>query len=140
MTRGTYTYIFGPVLSRRLGKSLGIDIIPFKTCTYDCIYCEQGRTTNRTSERKEYVPVDEVLQELKEVLDRKPELNFITFSGAGEPTLNSGLGRVVDFIKNHYPQYKLCLLTNGCEIGYSVTQAWSVSAMVVAVAYACTLG
>ena len=61
MTQETYQYVFGPALSRRLGRSLGIDVLPFKTCTYDCIYCQLGRTTNRTVERKEYVPFEEVL-------------------------------------------------------------------------------
>ena len=63
-----YKYIFGPVLSRRLGRSLGIDIIPFKTCTYDCVYCEQGRTKCHTAIRKAYVPVADVLAELKQFL------------------------------------------------------------------------
>ncbi|HOC69725.1 MAG: molybdenum cofactor biosynthesis protein A [Candidatus Hydrogenedentes bacterium ADurb.Bin101] len=112
MTRGTYTYIFGPVLSRRLGKSLGIDIIPFKTCTYDCIYCEQGRTTNRTSERKEYVPVEEVLTELSQFLAKGILPDFITVSGAGEPTLNSGLGDIVRGIKALTP-FPVAVITNG---------------------------
>jgi wyosine [tRNA(Phe)-imidazoG37] synthetase (radical SAM superfamily) len=61
-------HLYGPVYSRRLGRSLGVDLVPFKTCSYDCIYCQLGRTTNRTIERGEYVPVDEVLAELGEKL------------------------------------------------------------------------
>ena len=110
-------YVFGPVASRRLGVSLGVDLVPAKTCSLDCIYCEARQTTCLTLERKEYVPVDAVIRELDEVLSGKPELNFITFSGSGEPTLNSGIGRVVDFLKTRYPQYPVCLLTNGFALG-----------------------
>lgn len=110
-------YVFGPVASRRLGASLGVDLVTRKTCTQDCPYCEAGWTTDLTLERKEYVPVDAVKKELKAVLDNKPELDFITFSGAGEPTLNSKIGEIVDFIKDEYPQYSLCLLTNGSLLG-----------------------
>ena len=59
-------HVFGPVPSRRLGRSLGVDLVPFKTCTYDCIYCQLGRTTCKTLERKEWVPMDVVLDELKQ--------------------------------------------------------------------------
>ena len=110
-------YVFGPVASRRLGVSLGVDLVPAKTCSLDCIYCEARQTTCLTLERKEYVPVDAVIRELDEVLSGKPELDFITFSGSGEPTLNSGIGRIVDFLKTRYPQYPVCLLTNGFALG-----------------------
>jgi wyosine [tRNA(Phe)-imidazoG37] synthetase (radical SAM superfamily) len=106
-------YLFGPVPSRRLGISLGVDLVPHKVCTLNCVYCEVGRTTNLTTERKEFIPVDELLDELKEYLDKKPELDFITFSGQGEPTLNSGLGKVINFIKDNYPKYKVAVITNG---------------------------
>jgi len=59
-------HVFGPVASRRLGRSLGVDLVPFKTCSYDCIYCQLGRTTRKTVERKEWVPMDTVLDELKQ--------------------------------------------------------------------------
>lgn len=108
-----YRYLFGPVPSRRLGMSLGVDLVPLKTCTYNCIYCECGKTTHFTINRKEYVPLNEVIAELKDYLDRKPALDFITFSGSGEPTLHSGIGRIIDFLKTEYPNYKICLLTNG---------------------------
>jgi len=106
-------YLFGPVPSRRLGISLGVDLVPYKVCSLNCIYCEVGRTTNLTIERQEYIPITEVLKELKDYLDQKPELDFVTFSGQGEPTLNSGLGRVIDFIKDNYPEYKVAVITNG---------------------------
>lgn len=107
-----YRHLFGPVPSRRLGVSLGIDLVPLKTCTLNCIYCECGETTNCTPERKEYVPLKEVYEELNDYLSKKPALDYITFSGSGEPTLHSGIGDVVDFLKQNYPAYRLCLLTN----------------------------
>ncbi len=110
-------FIFGPVASRRLGVSLGVDLVPRKTCPLDCIYCEAGATTSLTMERREYVPIDQVIAQLDEVLRKHPKLDYMTFSGGGEPTLNSGIGRVVEFAKTHYPEYKICLLTNGCLLG-----------------------
>ncbi len=106
-------YLFGPVPSRRLGVSLGIDLVPLKTCSLNCVYCECGRTTNLTVSRKEYVPVDAVLAELEHFLQRKPDLDFITFAGSGEPTLHKYIDQVIDYIKEQFPQYPICLLTNG---------------------------
>ncbi|MBN1948883.1 MAG: radical SAM protein [Candidatus Cloacimonetes bacterium] len=106
-------YLFGPVPSRRLGISLGVDLVPLKVCSLNCIYCEVGRTTNLTTERREYSPVSEVIQELAGYLSQQPDLDFVTFSGQGEPTLNSGLGQVIDFIKDNYPHYKVAVITNG---------------------------
>jgi wyosine [tRNA(Phe)-imidazoG37] synthetase (radical SAM superfamily) len=83
-------YVFGPVPSRRIGRSLGVDLVPFKTCTYDCIYCQLGSTTHLTLERKEWVPMEDVLEELQRKLDCRPD--YITLSGSGEPTLHSRLG------------------------------------------------
>ncbi len=108
-----HKYLFGPVPSRRLGVSLGIDLIPLKTCSLDCIYCECGKTNKLTTVRKEYYSIDKVINELKNYLDESPPLDYITFAGSGEPTLNSGINAVINFIKNYYPGYKLCLLTNG---------------------------
>ncbi|MGC9362620.1 MAG: radical SAM protein, partial [Candidatus Syntrophosphaera sp.] len=106
-------YLFGPVPSRRLGVSLGVDLVPHKVCSLNCVYCEVGKTTNLTIERKEYVPIDEVIKELDDYLSENPHLDFITFSGQGEPTLNSGIGRVINHIKEKYPRYKVAVLTNG---------------------------
>ena len=110
-------YVFGPVASRRLGVSLGVDLVRPKTCSLNCIYCEAQATTNLTLKRMEYVPIDAVIRELDEVLSRHPQLDYVTFSGSGEPTLNSGIGRVVEWLKQHYPEYRLCLLTNGFALG-----------------------
>ena len=81
-------HVFGPVPSRRLGRSLGVDVIPYKTCSFDCVYCECGATTTRTCERSEFFPLDELLGELEERLSEIPSKpDVITLSGAGEPTL-----------------------------------------------------
>ena len=106
-----YKHLFGPVPSRRLGMSLGVDLVPHKVCSLNCVYCECGRTTNLTIERKEYVPVDEVLKELVHYFKNNPEPDYITFSGAGEPTLNSRIGDIVKFIKEN-SNVSLALLTN----------------------------
>ena len=103
-------YIFGPVPSRRLGRSLGVDLVPFKTCSYDCIYCQLGRTTNKTIQRKEWVPIDIVMEQLKEKLDSKPD--YITLSGSGEPTLFSRLEDLISRIKN-ITDIPVAVLTNG---------------------------
>jgi len=104
--------VFGPVPSRRLGRSLGIDLLPFKTCSMDCVYCECGATTNLTCERREYFPTYDVIAEIDSVLSKQPEIDFVTFSGVGEPTLHSGLGRIIRHIRSRYPGLRLCLLTN----------------------------
>jgi wyosine [tRNA(Phe)-imidazoG37] synthetase (radical SAM superfamily) len=107
-----YKHLFGPVPSRRLGLSLGIDPIPYKTCSFDCVYCECGATTTLTDVRKEYIPVAEIISELDSFLSTKPTLDYITFSGSGEPTLNIGIGKIISFLKQKYPQYKIAVLTN----------------------------
>lgn len=108
-----YRYLFGPVPSRRLGRSLGVDLMPHKTCSLDCIYCECGKTTHLTLTQKEYVPVERILEELSYFLKNAPALDYITFSGSGEPTLHSGIAEIIRFIKDKFPKYKIALLTNG---------------------------
>ncbi|MDP6381179.1 MAG: radical SAM protein [Phycisphaerae bacterium] len=105
-------FVFGPVPSRRLGRSLGVDLVPFKTCTFDCIYCQVGRTTCLTTRRDSYVPVDEVVRELEEKLAHSARPDYITLSGAGEPTLNSDLGRVIARIRR-ITDIPIAILTNG---------------------------
>ena len=107
------THLFGPVPSRRLGMSLGIDLVPHKVCTFNCVYCECGVTTKLTLERREYIPADEVLSELSGFLRDNPKPDYLTFSGAGEPTLNSGIGRVLAAIKREYTDIPAAVLTNG---------------------------
>ncbi|NMD12569.1 MAG: radical SAM protein [Candidatus Cloacimonetes bacterium] len=108
-----YKHLFGPVLSRRLGHSLGVDVVPYKYCPLNCVYCEVQRTTQLTLQREEFFPLEEIISELDEFLKEQPPLDYITFSGAGEPTLYSRIGELIAYIKDRYPQYKLALLTNG---------------------------
>jgi wyosine [tRNA(Phe)-imidazoG37] synthetase (radical SAM superfamily) len=111
--KGKQSYIFGPVPSRRLGRSLGIDLVPFKTCTYNCIYCQLGRTTKQTLERKPYVKGSQVMAELKKKLPTlSPPPNYLTFSGSGEPTLHSEIGWIINEIKR-ISQIPIAVLTNG---------------------------
>ena len=107
-----YKYIFGPVPSRRLGRSLGVDLVPFKTCSYDCVYCQLGRTTDKTIERKEYVPVSKVLEELEQKLSEPDRPDYVTFSGSGEPTLHSGIGEIIAGVKK-MTDVPVAVLTNG---------------------------
>lgn len=111
-----FKYIFGPVISRRLGVSLGVDLMPYKTCSLDCVYCECGATTDLVSEIAEYVPTEDVMNELEAYLSSSPNLDCVTFSGAGEPTLHSGLGLIINFIKKRFDQYKIAVITNGTLI------------------------
>jgi wyosine [tRNA(Phe)-imidazoG37] synthetase (radical SAM superfamily) len=108
-----YHHLFGPVPSRRLGISLGIDLVPLKTCSYNCIYCECGKTTHLTTERREYVSTAEVIDELREYLGSSPRLDYITLAGSGEPTLHSGIGEIIGFLKAEFPAYRVAVLTNG---------------------------
>ncbi len=108
-----YKHIFGPVPSRRLKMSLGVDLVPHKVCNLNCVYCECGRTTDLITERKEYVPTEEVLQELDDFLKNNQPPDYITFSGSGEPMLHSGAGKIISYIKRKYPAIPLAVLTNG---------------------------
>ena len=104
--------IYGPVPSWRLGRSLGVDIIPFKTCSFNCIYCEIGRTTDLTVERKEYVSTASVTEELKTFLSKgKKIIDHISLSGSGEPTLNSKIGEIIREIKE-LTNIPVAILTN----------------------------
>ncbi len=107
-----YRHVYGPVPSRRLGRSLGVDLVPFKTCTYDCVYCQLGRTTTKTTERKEYVPVEEVLSELREKLAADEPCDVIGLAGSGEPTLHSGIGTLIRAVKE-MTKIPIAVLTNG---------------------------
>lgn len=107
-----HKYVFGPVPSRRLGLSLGVDIIPSKLCTLDCIYCEVGRTDKRGLARREYIPASEILTEIKEALHEYRNLDYVTISGSGEPTLNSKIGEIIRGIKK-MTAVPVAVLTNG---------------------------
>lgn len=105
------TILFGPVPSRRLGLSLGVDLIPPKTCTFDCLYCQVGRTTLKTAEPKIFVPIQEVLDALRLRLD-KVRPDFVTFSGSGEPTLHAQIDQAIAFVKER-GDVRTAVLTNG---------------------------
>jgi len=105
------TYVFGPVTSRRLGLSLGIDLVPAKTCSYDCLYCQVGRTTSSTLEPGEFCSVSDVIAELGHKLERVTP-DVITLSGSGEPTLHSRIDQIIDLVKEMTDR-RIALLTNG---------------------------
>ncbi len=109
-----YKHIFGPVPSRRLGISLGVDLVPKKVCSLNCIYCEVGKTTKLTTKRDEYVPYDAICRELVDYFTHdNPDPDYITFSGYGEPTLHERLGDIVALIRRYRPHIPIAVLTNG---------------------------
>ena len=108
-----YKFLFGPVPSRRLGMSLGVDLVPKKVCSLDCVYCEVGKTTKLTLDRKEYVEFDKVKEELTHYFNHNPDPDYITFSGSGEPTLNISIDKILQFIKQNKPNIPVAVLTNG---------------------------
>jgi len=114
-------YTYGPVPSRRLGFSLGIDLIPFKNCSFDCIYCQLGKTTNKTIERKEYLPTEEILKGVKEILKKGNHIDYLTFSGSGEPTLHSRIGYLITELKK-MTKIPVAVLTNGSLLFMSDVQ------------------
>jgi wyosine [tRNA(Phe)-imidazoG37] synthetase (radical SAM superfamily) len=107
-----YKHLFGPVPSRRLGLSLGVDLTPYKTCSFDCIFCQLGRTTDKTVTRRDYVPTQAVIEELLAWLETGGYADYITLAGSGEPTLHSSFGTVIDSLKT-VTTFPVALLTNG---------------------------
>ncbi|NLJ06258.1 MAG: radical SAM protein [Sphingobacteriales bacterium] len=108
-----YKYLFGPVASRRLGLSLGIDLVPYKVCDLDCLYCESGKTTVKTTERIPYFPREEIIKELDDFFSSNPLVDFLTFSGAGEPLLNTDFHEISAYLNQYYPFFNTALITNG---------------------------
>lgn len=126
-------YLFGPVNSRRLGLSQGIDLVPPKICNLNCIYCEVGATTELTCERREYIPLAALLAEIDQlVADREhmARLDFFTITGSGEPTLHSGLGTVIRYIRDHAAK-PVAVLTNGSLLHLAEVRQELVAADVV---------
>ncbi len=107
-------YVFGPVPSRRLEQSLGIDTIPLKTCNWNCVYCQLGRTQPLTNERKEYYPSAKILAEVRKSLKahQPGEIDWITFVGSGEPTLHSRIGWLIQEVKG-ITELPVAVITNG---------------------------
>lgn len=111
----SYSYLFGPVPSRRLGVSLGIDMIPYKYCPFDCLYCECGATTHKITERKIFIPTQKIAEELEHYIkhqDKNTQPDAISFSGSGEPTLAANLGEIINYIKKKQLRSRLALITN----------------------------
>ncbi|MCD6594089.1 radical SAM protein [bacterium] len=107
-------YLYGPVPSRRLGRSLGIDPFEKKTCTHNCIYCQLGNGVSvSANELVERVSVDCVKDELRRFFESDGECDFVTFSGSGEPTLWKHTGEIVDFVRTNFPSKKIAVITNG---------------------------
>jgi len=104
--------VYGPVPSRRLGRSLGVDLVPYKVCTYDCVYCQLGPTRGTTVERKPYVDESTLLDQIEAKLLQDVRADYITLAGSGEPTLNSHIGSVIAAIKRR-TQVPVAVLTNG---------------------------
>ena len=133
-----FKYLFGPVPSRRFGLSLGVDLLPRKTCTLDCIFCEVGPTTHQTLVRKEYVPTDEVLRELAAWFALNLKADFITVTGSGEPTLQTRFGDVLSAIRAHgrardHGSGRSALLTNSTLLHLPEVRAAAALAEVVKV-------
>ena len=99
MAANKYKYLFGPVPSRRLGMSLGVDLVPRKVCSLNCVYCEVGATTKLTTQRMNYIPPAKIINELKLFFNANHTPDYITFSGYGEPTLNAEIGQIIEYIK-----------------------------------------
>jgi wyosine [tRNA(Phe)-imidazoG37] synthetase (radical SAM superfamily) len=104
--------LYGPVPSRRLGFSLGIDFIPFKTCSLDCVYCQLGHVPEKTTFRKSYIPASEILPQIKKTIDSGVRIDYLTFYGSGESTLNSEIGKLIRNIKT-ITDIPIAVLTNG---------------------------
>jgi len=109
----SYRHLYGPVPSRRLGGSLGIDLVPHKICTYDCIYCQIGKTTKKTLTRKEYVPAKEITEEVERFLkEGAASIDYLSLTGSGEPTLHSQIRSVIEGIKA-ITSIPVAVITNG---------------------------
>jgi wyosine [tRNA(Phe)-imidazoG37] synthetase (radical SAM superfamily) len=107
-----YRYLFGPVPSRRLGLSLGVDLNPAKVCTENCVFCQVGRTTELTLERKEWVPTADVLAEFDRWAAAGNKADYVTLSGSGEPTMHARFGDVLRHVKAA-GEFKTAVLSNG---------------------------
>ena len=110
--KSEFRYLFGPVPSRRLGRSLGVDLTPFKTCSFDCIFCQLGQTTNKTIHRAEYAPMWHVESEINAWIENGGTADYITLSGSGEPTLHTRFGEVLRFVRDR-TAIPTALLSNG---------------------------
>jgi len=122
--------IYGPVPSRRLGFSLGVDILPFKTCSFDCVYCQLGRAGKKQVRRARYFSCPELIAQIRQALESGRRIDHITFSGSGEPTLNTLLGPLIREIKKLTP-VPVAVLTNAAHLGLETVRRALRSADVV---------
>jgi len=130
MDAGSYRHLFGPVRSRRLGRSLGLDLVPVKTCTFECPYCQLGGTTCKTLERREYVPTAAVIAEFTSWLQSDGLADCVTLAGSGEPTLHSRFGEILDAVER-LTHIRRILLSNGSLFSLPEVRAAAVKANVV---------
>lgn len=114
-------FLFGPVPSRRLGLSLGINIIPHKVCNFNCVYCEVGRTTDLINDRRSFYNPEDIEKDFKDNYEKMGKFDFITFSGSGEPTLNKDIGRLIRYVKS-FNIAKIAVLTNGSLLNLADVQ------------------
>lgn len=124
------SHIFGPVPSRRLGVSLGVDLVPAKTCSYDCLYCQVGPTTGKITEPEAFVPVHDIIDELKERLE-KVTPDTITLSGSGEPTLYSPMAGLISAIRET-TDVRIAILTNGSLFWKEEVRTGVIEAQIIA--------
>jgi wyosine [tRNA(Phe)-imidazoG37] synthetase (radical SAM superfamily) len=108
-----YKYLFGPIPSRRLGMSLGVDLVPKKVCSIDCVYCEVGKTTQLSIEREDYIAADKIKEELSHYLEHNQAPDYVTITASGEPTLNANLEEIIAFVKQNEANIPVCVITNG---------------------------
>lgn len=114
-TEKKFHHLYGPVPSRRLGYSLGVDLLPFKTCSLSCVYCQLGHTPKTVIRRGNFFSEKQILKEIEEFLKSGARVDVITFSGSGEPTLNKSLGRLIRKIKK-LTDIPVAVLTNSTLI------------------------
>jgi wyosine [tRNA(Phe)-imidazoG37] synthetase (radical SAM superfamily) len=128
---GEIPHVYGPVPSRRLGFSLGVDILPYKTCSFDCVYCQLGKTAQKTWRRGRFIPTYEILAQIRRAVRSGRRIDHITFSGSGEPTLNVEIGRLIREIKK-VTSTPVAVLTNSSLLSRkSVRQALRAADVVV---------
>ncbi|WP_321298193.1 radical SAM protein [Marinifilum fragile] len=108
-----YKYLFGPIPSRRLGMSLGVDLVPKKVCSIDCVYCEVGRTTQLSVQPEDYISADKIKEELNHYLEHNQAPDYVTITASGEPTLNANLEEIIAFVKQNEANIPVCVITNG---------------------------
>jgi wyosine [tRNA(Phe)-imidazoG37] synthetase (radical SAM superfamily) len=127
---GMDKFVFGPVPSRRLGFSLGVDIIPRKYCNFDCVYCQIGKTTRQGATRRKFFKTDTIVKEIVNTIQRAEKVDFVTFSGSGEPTLNQNLGAVIQEVKR-IAKTPVAVITNSSLLNLSEVRNDLINADVV---------